>query len=232
MSGVPRSSTSPLIKTKYIDKQWFDSDGRFYASLRIVIFVKNPLFFWIFQPSEMSSMWNQLEQYVSTIQLYITGWGKIWNVNHFILRLFLLTIVGDELYDDEMSSFVCDTSQPGCRNVCFNKFSPMSHSRFWAAHVLFTAFPVLFFYAYAIQKTSLIRKYQYNKQKLDQLESNKGQYNYTYDACLHALDYRALKSKNKSRKSWTFWDLKFNPTSENVGQNDFERGVKTNKKAG
>ena len=94
----------------------------------------------------------------------MTGWGQIWNVNHFVLRLFLLTVVGDELYDDEMSSFICDTSQPGCRNVCFNKFSPMSVSRFWAAHVLFTALPVLAFYKefwhekFKIQLWSRIRK--------------------------------------------------------------------------
>ena len=75
----------------------------------------------------------------------------------------------------------------------------MSHSRFWAVHVLFTAFPVLFFYAYAIQKTNLIKKYRYNKSKLSDLERRKDDKNfdYTYDACMHALDYKRTKKRDK-----------------------------------
>ena len=36
---------------------------------------------------------------------------------------------GDRVYADEQSEFKCNTQQPGCNNVCFNSFSPISHLR-------------------------------------------------------------------------------------------------------
>ena len=95
----------------------------------------------------------------------------------------------------------------------------MSHSRFWAVHVLFTAFPVLFFYGYAINKTSLLRKYQHNKKKLDLLESDKGKFRKTVEVTMHALDYKRTKKRDKRLRRIV------NSYRNNVGSlgNDFDR---------
>lgn len=42
----------------------------------------------------------------------------------------MVASVGDTVYSDEQSAFACNTLQPGCPNVCFNQFSPISQIRY------------------------------------------------------------------------------------------------------
>ena len=39
---------------------------------------------------------------------------------------------GDNAFEDEFEHFECITTQPGCKQMCFTMFSPMSHVRFWS----------------------------------------------------------------------------------------------------
>jgi len=42
-------------------------------------------------------------------------------------------------------NFHCDTIQPGCKQLCFNRFSPMQHPRFWGFQMLFCTLPSVIF---------------------------------------------------------------------------------------
>ena len=43
--------------------------------------------------------------------------------------------IADTIFKDEQGSFVCNTQTPGCTNICYNDFSPISLLRYWALQV-------------------------------------------------------------------------------------------------
>jgi len=47
----------------------------------------------------------------------------------FFCRLIIVISIGDSIYGDEQSNFICNTLQPGCSNVCYNQFAPISQIR-------------------------------------------------------------------------------------------------------
>ena len=65
-------------------------------------------------------------------------------------------------------AFRCDTNQPGCQNVCYNRFSPISHMRFWAFQMMFVCLPSLAFMTFAqfeIAKIELVKKERADEEK-------------------------------------------------------------------
>ena len=90
-----------------------------------------------------------------------TPLGYMWMFMLFTFRMFITAVVGGPVYGDESGNFKCDTNQPGCQNVCFNRFSPISHLRFWAFQMLFVCLPSVAFMTYAqfeLQKIDVITK--------------------------------------------------------------------------
>lgn len=68
------------------------------------------------------------------------------------LRLLLLLLAGFTLFSDEQERFVCNTIQPGCSNVCFDVFAPVSVFRLWLFHLILLALPHLLFATYVAHK--------------------------------------------------------------------------------
>ena len=65
--------------------------------------------------------------------------------------MVIVASIGDRVYADEQSEFKCNVGpQPGCENVCFNKFSPISHLRFWSFQILCVALPSVIFVIYTV----------------------------------------------------------------------------------
>ncbi|XP_043546982.1 gap junction delta-2 protein [Chiloscyllium plagiosum] len=62
-----------------------------------------------------------------------------------VFRLLVVIGVGYPLYQDEQTKFTCDTMQPGCSNVCYDAFFPVSHCRFWFVQAIVLCLPVAFF---------------------------------------------------------------------------------------
>ena len=112
-------------------------------------------------------MWNVLDRFAENVRVYSTPVGQLWNTVNFVFRLFVIVAVGSSVYGDEQGAFKCDTGQPGCQNVCFNRFSPISHMRFWAFQILFVSTPPIFFYLYAGMQTGKVKKLEAQKQKLN-----------------------------------------------------------------
>ena len=57
-----------------------------------------------------------------------------WNHKGMLLTCF-----------NPLSKFNCDTNIPGCSNICFNRFQPISPIRFWGCQILFVAAPSIIY---------------------------------------------------------------------------------------
>lgn len=68
------------------------------------------------------------------------------------LRILVLLFAGYPLYQDEQERFVCNTIQPGCANVCYDMFAPLSLFRFWLVQLTTLCLPYMMFVIYVIHK--------------------------------------------------------------------------------
>lgn len=69
-----------------------------------------------------------------------------------VLRPLVLLLAGFTLFGDEQERFVCNTIQPGCSNVCFDLFAPVSVFRLWIFHLILLCLPHVLFAAYVVHK--------------------------------------------------------------------------------
>lgn len=69
-----------------------------------------------------------------------------------VLRLLVLLLAGFSLFGDEQDRFICNTIQPGCSNVCFDAFAPVSVLRLWFFHLLLLFLPHLLFSTYVAHR--------------------------------------------------------------------------------
>ncbi|XP_041817871.1 gap junction delta-4 protein [Chelmon rostratus] len=84
----------------------------------------------------------------------ITLMGKVWLIVMIFLRVLILLFAGYPLYQDEQERFVCNTIQPGCANVCYDLFSPISLFRFWLVQLITLCLPYIIFIIYVVHKVS------------------------------------------------------------------------------
>ncbi|XP_044033254.1 gap junction delta-4 protein isoform X3 [Siniperca chuatsi] len=84
----------------------------------------------------------------------ITLMGKLWLIVMIFLRILILLFAGYPLYQDEQERFVCNTIQPGCANVCYDLFSPISLFRFWLVQLITLCLPYIIFIIYVVHKVS------------------------------------------------------------------------------
>lgn len=72
-----------------------------------------------------------------------------------LLRMAVVVLAGYPLYQDEQERFVCNTLQPGCSNVCYDLFSPVSHFRFWLIQTVSILLPYAAFSIYVLHKVAM-----------------------------------------------------------------------------
>ncbi|XP_051738375.1 gap junction delta-4 protein [Ctenopharyngodon idella] len=87
-----------------------------------------------------------------TLNHNITLTGKAWLILVVFLRILVLLFAGYPLYQDEQERFVCNTIQPGCANVCYDMFAPLSLFRFWLVQLTTLCLPYMMFVIYVIHK--------------------------------------------------------------------------------
>ncbi|XP_041069177.1 gap junction beta-2 protein-like [Carcharodon carcharias] len=85
--------------------------------------------------------WYFLHSLLNGVNKYSTPLGKVWLSVVFIFRVLVLVVAAETVWGDEQSDFVCNTQQPGCRNVCYDHFFPISHIRLWVFQLLFVSIP-------------------------------------------------------------------------------------------
>lgn len=98
------------------------------------------------------SDWSFLGRLLTQVQNHSTVVGKVWLTVLLVFRILLVTLVGDAVYGDEQSKFTCNTLQPGCTNVCYDRFSPVSHFRFWVFQIVLVATPSIFYVIYVLHQ--------------------------------------------------------------------------------
>ncbi|XP_077446912.1 gap junction alpha-4 protein [Stigmatopora argus] len=96
--------------------------------------------------------WSFLEHLLEDGQEYSTGVGRVWLTVLFLFRMLVLGTAVESTWDDEQADFVCNTRQPGCTAVCYDKAFPISHFRYFVLQVIFVSTPTVFYFGYvAIQ---------------------------------------------------------------------------------
>ncbi|XP_029956984.1 gap junction delta-2 protein [Salarias fasciatus] len=107
--------------------------------------------------------WSILGRFLTEVQNHSTVIGKIWLTMLLIFRILLVALVGDAVYSDEQSKFTCNTLQPGCNNVCYDTFAPVSHLRFWVFQIVLVSTPSIFYIVYVLQKITKNEKLEDRK---------------------------------------------------------------------
>ncbi|CAO2591123.1 Gap junction beta-2 protein [Lemmus lemmus] len=87
--------------------------------------------------------WGALHTVIGGVNKHSTSIGKVWITVIFIFRVMILVVAAQEVWGDEQEDFVCNTLQPGCKNVCYDHFFPVSHIRLWALQLIFVSTPAL-----------------------------------------------------------------------------------------
>ncbi|KAM8966180.1 gap junction gamma-2 protein isoform 2-T2 [Pelodytes ibericus] len=96
--------------------------------------------------------WSFLTRLLEEIHNHSTFVGKVWLTVLIIFRIVLTAVGGESIYSDEQSKFTCNTKQPGCDNVCYDAFAPLSHVRFWVFQIIMISAPSVLYLGYAIHK--------------------------------------------------------------------------------
>ncbi|KAM4705186.1 gap junction delta-4 protein [Rhinophrynus dorsalis] len=89
---------------------------------------------------------------IITFNYNVTAIGKIWLTLMILLRMAMVVLAGYPLYQDEQERFICNTLQPGCANVCYDIFSPVSHMRYWLIQTLLVFLPYVVFSVHVLHK--------------------------------------------------------------------------------
>ncbi|XP_071394045.1 gap junction beta-2 protein-like [Centroberyx affinis] len=87
--------------------------------------------------------WPTLYAQLGGVNRHSTSLGKIWLSVLFIFRVMVLVVAAESVWGDEQSDFTCNTLQPGCENVCYDHFFPVSHIRLWCLQLVFVSTPTL-----------------------------------------------------------------------------------------
>uniref|UniRef100_A0A8C2JS57 Gap junction protein, alpha 5b n=1 Tax=Cyprinus carpio TaxID=7962 RepID=A0A8C2JS57_CYPCA len=94
--------------------------------------------------------WSLLGNFLEEVQEHSTSVGKVWLTILFIFRILVLGTAAESSWGDEQEDFTCDTEQPGCENVCYDRAFPIAHIRFWVLQIVFVSTPSLIYMAHAM----------------------------------------------------------------------------------
>ncbi|MEQ2264527.1 Gap junction beta-6 protein [Xenotaenia resolanae] len=104
--------------------------------------------------------WVALYSQLVGANRHATSLGKVWLSVLFIFRVMVLVVAAESVWGDEQSDFTCNTLQPGCENVCYDQFFPVSHIRLWSLQLVFVSTPTLLVSMYVAYRN------HYNKRRL------------------------------------------------------------------
>ncbi|XP_029348893.1 gap junction protein, alpha 5a [Echeneis naucrates] len=94
--------------------------------------------------------WSLLGNFLEEVQEHSTSVGKVWLTILFIFRILVLGTAAESSWGDEQSDFLCDTQQPGCTNVCYDRAFPIAHIRYWVLQIVFVSTPSLIYMGHAM----------------------------------------------------------------------------------
>uniref|UniRef100_A0A3B4U6Z3 Gap junction protein n=1 Tax=Seriola dumerili TaxID=41447 RepID=A0A3B4U6Z3_SERDU len=102
-----------------------------------------------------------------------TSLGKVWLSVLFIFRVMVLVVAAESVWGDEQSDFTCNTLQPGCENVCYDQFFPVSHIRLWCLQLVFVSTPTLLVAMYVGYRNHRDKKRLLQEDELETLKKRR-----------------------------------------------------------
>ncbi|XP_007897861.1 gap junction alpha-1 protein [Callorhinchus milii] len=114
--------------------------------------------------------WSALGKLLDKAQSYLTAGGKLWLSVLFIFRLLVLGTAVESAWSDEQSAFKCNSLQPGCENVCYDKSFPISHIRLWVLQIIFVSTPTLVYLGHVFLISNKEKRILNKENKLKLLE--------------------------------------------------------------
>lgn len=108
--------------------------------------------------------WSLLGNFLEEVQEHSTSVGKVWLTILFIFRILVLGTAAESSWGDEQEDFTCDTEQPGCENVCYDRAFPIAHIRFWVLQIVFVSTPSLIYMGHAMH---IVRREEKRRKELD-----------------------------------------------------------------
>ncbi|KAM9840670.1 gap junction Cx32.2 protein-like [Aulostomus maculatus] len=105
--------------------------------------------------------WSFLSDLLDKVQSHSTVVGKVWMSVLFLFRIFILAAGIDKIWGDEHANMNCNTKSPGCKNACYDRSFPMSHTRFWVLQILTVSTPTLIYLGHVmlvIRKENKLRR--------------------------------------------------------------------------
>lgn len=96
--------------------------------------------------------WSFLGGILEEVHIHSTTIGKVWLTILFIFRMLVLGVAAEDVWNDEQAEFICNTQQPGCRNVCYDHAFPISLIRYWVLQVIFVSSPSLAYMGHALYR--------------------------------------------------------------------------------
>ncbi|XP_036449719.1 gap junction alpha-1 protein [Colossoma macropomum] len=133
--------------------------------------------------------WSALAKLLDKVQAHSTAGGKLWLSVLFIFRILVLGTAVESAWGDEQSAFECNTQQPGCENVCYDKSFPISHVRFWVLQIIFVSVPTLLYLSHVIYLMHKEEKLKRKEERLRAVQS-KGE---DTDAKLKKIETKKFK---------------------------------------
>lgn len=128
--------------------------------------------------------WKTLQGLLSGVNKYSTAFGRIWLSVVFVFRVMVYVVAAERVWGDDQKDFDCNIKQPGCANVCYDHFFPISHIRLWALQLIFVTCPsfmVVMHVAYRKERERKHRaKHGENKKLYDNTDKKHGGLWWTY----------------------------------------------------
>ncbi|KAE8624498.1 hypothetical protein XENTR_v10005965 [Xenopus tropicalis] len=104
--------------------------------------------------------WAIFQGLLSGVSTYSTAFGRIWLSVVFIFRLMVYVVAAERVWGDEQGEFDCNTKQPGCTNVCYDYYFPVSHIRLWALQLILVTCPSLLVIMHVAYREERERKHR------------------------------------------------------------------------
>ncbi|KAM3862484.1 gap junction alpha-5 protein-like [Diretmus argenteus] len=112
--------------------------------------------------------WSLLGNFLEEVQEHSTSVGKVWLTVLFIFRILVLGTAAESSWGDEQSDFLCDTQQPGCTNVCYDRAFPIAHIRYWVLQIVFVSTPSLIYMGHAMHIVRRDEKHRRREQEREE----------------------------------------------------------------
>ncbi|XP_075706613.1 gap junction beta-5 protein-like [Rhinoderma darwinii] len=104
--------------------------------------------------------WGIFQGLLSGASHFSTAFSRLWMSVVFVFRLLVYVVAAERVWADDQGEFDCNTKQPGCTNVCYDYYFPVSHIRLWALQLILVTCPSLLVLMHVAYREDRERKHR------------------------------------------------------------------------